>query len=163
MDLLPPTQLRPAMALQTLVLPSTLLLCFVSMLRERSIGDLDEKSLVRLYKQHAWALEAFQFIVSLVAIGLITGNTVAAFEARSLILDFASQEASAAMLRSALVRNAWLLLCAVFNLACISILDNWSLPTSLEDLTDPLFRMTRYSLTRRNTHVPIQFRFDWLT
>ena len=132
-----------AIGLQLLALPSTLILCFTSMLRERSIGDRDEKRLVRLYKQHAFVLELVQLFVTFMAFGFATGNTMAAFEARSLVIDYASEEVTRMIVRSALVRNAWLLGSAVCILACVNMLDSWSLPESVQDLTDPLFRLTR--------------------
>jgi hypothetical protein len=143
MDFLPTMHVHSAIGLQLLALPSTLILCFTSMLRERSIGDRDEKRLVRLYKQHAFVLELVQLLVTLMAFGFATGNTMAAFEARSLVIDYASEEVTRMVVKSALVRNAWLLGSAVCILACVNMLDSWSLPESMEDLTDPLFRLTR--------------------
>ena len=143
MELIPTMHLHPAIGLQLLALPSTFILCFTSMLRERSIGEQDEKRLVRLYKQHAFILELVQLFVTLMAFGFATGNTVAAFEARSLVIDHASEEVTRMIVKSALVRNAWLLGSAACILACVNMLDSWSLPESLEDLTDPLFRLTR--------------------
>jgi hypothetical protein len=143
MELLPTMHVHSAIGLQLLALPSTFILCFTSMLRERSIGEQDEKRLVRLYKQHAFILELVQLFVTLMAFGFATGNTVAAFEARSLVIDHASEEVTRMIVKSALVRNAWLLGSAACILACVNMLDSWSLPESLEDLTDPLFRLTR--------------------
>lgn len=143
MDLLPSTQLDAAIALQTLALPCTLILCIISMLRERSIGHHDEKRLVRLYKQHAFAFELVQYFVSLMACGFVVGNMVASFEARSLVIGFASEDVTAMIVRSALSRNVWLFGSALCTLACMSMLDSWSVPNSLQDLTDPLFRLTR--------------------
>jgi hypothetical protein len=143
MELLPTMHVHSAIGLQLLALPSTLILCFTSMLRERSIGERDEKRLVRLYKQHAFILELVQLFVTLMAFGFATGNTVAAFEARALVVDYASEEVTRMIVKSALVRNAWLFGSAVCILACVNMLDSWSLPESIEDLTDPLFRLTR--------------------
>lgn len=147
MDLTPPVELHHAMALQSLALPSTLTLCFTSMLRERAIGDGDEKRLIRLYKQHAFALELLQLFVILMAFGLITGNTVAALEARNMVIKYANEEITASIVRSALVRNLWLLISALCNLICVNMLDSWSLPQSVQDLTDPLLRLTREAIT----------------
>lgn len=143
MDTLLPMQLSSALLLQTLALPGTLILCFTSMLRERSIGDQDEKRLTRLYKQHAIVLETVQFLVTLMACGFITGNTAAAFEARSLVVGFAGEDVTAMIVRSALVRNIWLSVSAFCTLACMNMLDSWSFPQSFQDVTDPLFRLTR--------------------
>jgi hypothetical protein len=143
MEFLPTMHLHSAIGLQLLALPSTLILCFTSMLRERSIGDRDEKRLVRLYKQHAFVLELVQLAVTLMAFGFATGNTIAAFEARSLVIDHASEEVTRAIVKSALGRDAWLFGSAVCILACVNMLDSWSLPESTEDLIDPLFRLTR--------------------
>jgi len=68
---------------------------------------------------------------------------MAAFEARSRVIDFASEEVTRMIVKSALVRNAWLLGSAVCILACVDMLDSWRFPESIEDLTDPLFRLTR--------------------
>lgn len=146
MEILPPTQIHLALALQTLSIPSTLLLCLTSMLRERSIGSQDEKRLIQLYKQHTFALELVQLFVILLAFGLMAGNTVAAFEARALMMGFASEDVSAFILRSALLRNGWLLLSAILNLVAVNMLDSWSVPLSLREFTDPLFRLTRESI-----------------
>ncbi|KAM0714795.1 hypothetical protein Q7P37_009259 [Cladosporium fusiforme] len=143
MAIFQPDQLRLALTLQTLAIPSTLILCFTSMLRERSIGEQDEKRLVRLYKQHAFALELVQLFVILMAFGLITGNTVAAFEAHTLVMGFANEDVTAFIIRSAIVRDIWLLVSALLILACVNMLDSWSLPQSMQDLTDPLFRLSR--------------------
>lgn len=143
MDFLPPAQLYSAVAVQTLALPCTLILCITSMLRERSIHHHDEKRLVRLYKQHAFAFELFQFFVALIACGFVSGNTLAAIEARSLVIDFASEDVTSMIVRNAIRRNCWLVASAFGVLACMSMLDSWSLPESLQDLTDPLFRLTR--------------------
>ena len=143
MEFLPTMHVHSAIGLQLLALPSTLILCFTSMLRERSIGDRDEERLVRLYKQHAFVLELVQLFVTLMAFGFATGNTMAAFEARSLVIDYASEEVTRMIVKSALVRDVWLLGSAVCILACVNMLDSWSLPESMEDLTDPLFRLTR--------------------
>jgi hypothetical protein len=143
MDFLPSTQLDSAIALQTLALPMTLLLCITSMLRERSINQQDEKRLVRLYKQHAFMSELVQFFVALMSFGFVTGNTLAALEARSLVIGFASEDVTAMIVRSAISRNVWLVASAWCVLACVSMLDSWSLPDSLEDLTEPMFRLTR--------------------
>lgn len=147
MDLTPPVELHHVMALQSLALPSTLTLCFTSMLRERAIGDGDEKRLIRLYKQHAFALELLQLFVILMAFGLITGNTVAALEARNMVIKYANEEITASIVRSALVRNLWLVISALCNLICVNMLDSWSLPQSVQDLTDPLLRLTREAIT----------------
>lgn len=138
-----PMQLSSAISLQTLALPGTLALCIISMLRERSIGGQDEKRLVRLYKQHAVVLELAQFLVALMACGFIVGNTVAALEARSLVVGFASEDVTAMIVRTALVRNLWLSVSAFCTLTCMNMLDSWSLPRSFPDVTDPLFRLTR--------------------
>lgn len=143
MAFLPSAQLDSAIVLQTLALPCTLILCVTSMLREQSIGDQDEKRLVRLYKQHAFAFELVQFFVALMACGFVAGNTVAAIEARSLVIDFASEDVTSRIVRNAFARNIWLFGSALFILVCMSMLDSWSLPESLQDLTDPLFRLTR--------------------
>jgi hypothetical protein len=143
MEFLPTMHVHSAIGLQLLALPGTLILCFTSMLRERSIDYRDEKRLVRLYKQHAFVLELVQLFVTLMAFGFATGNTVAAFEARSLVIDHASEEVTRMIVKSALVRNAWLLGSAVCILACVNMVDSWSLPESIEDLTEPLFRLTR--------------------
>jgi hypothetical protein len=143
MEFLPPTQLDSAIALQTLALPMTLLLCITSMLRERSINQQDEKRLVRLYKQHAFMFELVQFFVALMACGFVAGNTIAALEARSLVIGFAGEDVTAMIVRSAISRNVWLAASAWCVLACVSMLDSWSLPGSLEDLTEPMFRLTR--------------------
>ena len=76
------TQIYPAVAVQTLALPFTLILCITSMLRERSIHYQDERRLVRLYKQHAFVFELVQLFVTLMACGFVAGNTFAAIEAR---------------------------------------------------------------------------------
>lgn len=143
MELPPSAQLYSAVAVQTLALPCTLVLCITSMLRERSIHHQDEKSLIRLYKQHAFAFELVQFFVTLMASGFVAGNTLAAIEARSLVIGFASEDVTSMIVRSAIERNFWLVVSAVGVLACMSMLDSWSLPESLQDLTDPLFRLTR--------------------
>jgi hypothetical protein len=132
MALLPPPHLQSAIALQILALPSTLLLCMTSMLRERSINHLDEKRLVRLYKQHAFAFELVQFSVALMACGFVAGNTVAALEA-----------GEEKIVRSAISRNCVLAGSAVGILVCMSVLDSWRIPGELRDVTDPLFRITR--------------------
>jgi hypothetical protein len=92
---------------------------------------------------HLHVLELVQLLVTLMAFGFATGNTMAAFEARALVIDYASEEVTRMIVKSALVRNAWLLGSAVCILACVNMLDSWSLPESMEDLTDPLFRLTR--------------------
>lgn len=143
MNTLLPMQLSSAIAMQTLALPVTLALCIISMLRERSIGDRDEKRLIRLYKQHAIVLEIVQFFVALTACGFIVGNTVAALEARSFVLGFASEDVTAMIVRNALVRKLWLSVSAFCTLTCMNMLDSWSLPRSFPDVTDPLFRLTR--------------------
>lgn len=143
MDFSPSAQLYSAVAVQTLALPCTLILCIASMLRERSIHHQDEKRLIRLYKQHAFAFELVQFFVTLMACGFVAGNTLAAIEARSLVIDFASEDVTSMIVRNAISRNFWLVVSAVSVLACMSILDSWSLPESFQDLTDPLFRLTR--------------------
>ena len=143
MEFPPSTHLESAIAMQTLALPCTLLLCITSMLRERSIGHQDEKRLVRLYKQHALILEVVQFFVALMACGFMSGNTVAAWETRTLVIDFASEDVTSAIVRYAIARNAWLSASALCVLACMSMLDSWSIPHSLRDLTDPLFPLTR--------------------
>lgn len=113
------------------------------MLRERSIHYQDERRLVRLYKQHAFVFELVQFFVTLMACGFVAGNTLAAVEARSLVINFASEDVTSMIVRSAIQRNCWLVASAFGILACMSMLDSWSLPESLQDLTDPLFRITR--------------------
>lgn len=143
MDFSPSAQIYSAVAVQTLALPCTLVLCIISMLRERSIHHEDERRLVRLYKQHAFALELVQFFVTLMACGFVAGNTLAAIEARSLVINFASEDVTSMIVRSALERNFWLVASALSVLACMSMLDSWSLPESWQDLTDPLFRLTR--------------------
>jgi hypothetical protein len=143
MDFLQSTQFDSAIALQTLALPMTLILCITSMLRERSISQQDEKRLVRLYKQHAFMFELVQFFVALMACGFVAGNTVAALEARALVIDFASEDVTATIVRSAISRNVWLVASAWCVLACVSMLDSWSLPGSLGELTEPMFRLTR--------------------
>ena len=132
-----------AIVIQTLALPCTLILCITSMLRERSISYQDEKRLVRLYKQHAFVFELVQFFVTLMACGFVAGNTVAAIEARSLVIDFASEEVTSRIVRSAIARNVWLVVSALCVLTCMSVIDSWRLPESLQDLTDSLFRLTR--------------------
>ena len=79
----------------------------------------------------------------MMACGFVAGNTLAAIEARSLVIDFASEDVTSMIVRSAIERNFWLVVSAVGVLACMSMLDSWSLPESLQDLTDPLFRLTR--------------------
>jgi hypothetical protein len=143
MEFSPSAQLYSAVAVQTLALPCTLVLCITSMLRERSIHYQDEKRLVRLYKQHAFAFEFVQFFVTMMACGFVAGNTLAAIEARSLVIDFASEDVTSMIVRSAIERNFWLVVSALSVLACMSMLDSWSLPESFQDLTDPLFRLTR--------------------
>jgi hypothetical protein len=143
MDFSPSAHVDIAIAIQTLALPCTLVLCIISMLRERSIGYQDEKRLVRLYKQHAFAIELVQFFVTLVACGFVAGNTVAANEARSLVINFAGEDITSKIVRSAIRRNVWLVASALCVLACMSVIDSWSLPESLQDMTDPLFRLTR--------------------
>lgn len=113
------------------------------MLRERSIHHEDERRLVRLYKQHAFVFELVQFFVTLMSCGFVAGNTLAAVEARSLVIGFASEDVTSMIVRSAIARNFWLVVSALGVLACMSMLDSWSLPESLQDLTDPLFRFTR--------------------
>jgi hypothetical protein len=143
MAFLPSAQLYTAVAVQTLALPCTLILCIISMLRERSIHHQDERRLVRLYKQHAFVFELVQFFVTLMACGFVAGNTLAAVEARSLVINFASEDVTSMIVRSAIERNFWLVVSALGVLACMSMLDSWSLPESWQDLTDPLFRLTR--------------------
>jgi hypothetical protein len=143
MDFLPSAQLYSAVTVQTLALPFTLVLCITSMLRERSIHHQDERRLVRLYKQHAFVFELVQFFVTLMACGFVAGNTFAAVEARSLVINFASEDVTSMIVRSAIARNLWLVVSALGVLACMSMLDSWSLPESMQDLTDPLFRLTR--------------------
>ena len=143
MEFSPYAQLYSAVAAQTLALPCTLILCITSMLRERSIHHQDEKRLERLYKQHAFAFEFIQFFVTMMACGFVAGNTLAAIEARSLVIDFASEDVTSTIVRSAIERNFWLVISALSVLACMSMLDSWSLPESFQDLTDPLFRLTR--------------------
>jgi hypothetical protein len=143
MDFLPSAQLYSAVTVQTLALPFTLVLCITSMLRERSIHHQDERRLVRLYKQHAFVFELVQFFVTLMACGFVAGNTFAAVEARSLVINFASEDVTSMIVRSAIARNLWLVVSALGVLACMSMLDSWSLPESMQDLADPLFRLTR--------------------
>ena len=143
MDFSPSAQLYSTVAVQALDLPFTLILCIISMLRERSIHHQDERRLVRLYKQHAFAFELVQFFVTLMACGFVAGNTLAAVEARSLVINFASEDVTSMIVRSAITRNFWLVVSAVGVLACMSMLDSWTLPESWQDLTDPLFRLTR--------------------
>lgn len=143
MELSPSAHLYSAVAMQTLAIPCTLILCITSMLRERAIHHQDEKRLVRLYKQHAFAFEFVQFFVTMIACGFVAGNTLAAIEARSLVINFASEDVTSMIVRSAIERNFWLVSSAFGVLACMSMLDSWSLPESLQDLTDPLFRLTR--------------------
>jgi len=143
MDFLPSAQLYSALAVQTLALPCTLILCITSMLRERSIHHQDERRLVRLYKQHAFMFELVQFFVTMMACGFMAGNTMAAIEARSLVIGFASEDVTSKIVRSAIGMNIWLVGSALGVLACMSMLDSWSLPESMQDLTDPLFRLTR--------------------
>jgi hypothetical protein len=161
MEFLPTMHVHSAIGLQLLALPGTLILCFTSMLRERSIDYRDEKRLVRLYKQHAFVLELVQLFVTLMAFGFATGNTVAAFEARSLVIDHASEEVTRMIVKSALVRNAWLLGSAVCILACVNMVDSWSLPESIEDLTEPLFRLTR-TLIGACKYIDPDFRYSLL-
>jgi hypothetical protein len=143
MDFLPSTQIYPAVAVQTLALPCTLILCITSMLRERFIHHQDERRLVRLYKQHACIFELVQISVALMAFGFVAGNTAAAIEARSLVIGLASEDVTSMIVRDAIKRNVWFAISAVGVLACMSMLDSWSLPESMQDLTDPLFRLTR--------------------
>lgn len=143
MDSSTSAQLYPAVALQTLALPCTLVLCITSMLRERSIHHQDERRLVRLYKQHACIFELVQVSVALMAFGFVAGNTAAAIEARSLVIGFASEDVTSMIVRDAIQRNVWFVVSALGVLACMSMLDSWSLPESMQDLTDPLFRLTR--------------------
>ena len=143
MDHLPYTQVDFAIVVQTLALPCTLVLCVTSMLRERFIGYQDDRRLIRVYKQHACAFEIIQFLVTLMTSGFVAGNTVAAIEARSLVIDFASEDVTSNIVRSAIKRNVWLVLSALCVLACMSMLDSWSLPETMQDLTDSLFRLTR--------------------
>ena len=114
MDFPPSAHIDSAIAVQTLALPWTLVLCITSMLHERSIGYQDEKRLVRLYKQHAFAFELIQYFVSLMACGFVAGNTVAAIEARSLVIGFASEDVTSRIVRSAITRNACLVVSAFF-------------------------------------------------
>lgn len=144
-----PMGLSSAVALQTLALPCTLILCITSMLHERSIGEKDEKRLIQLYKQHAVVLELIQSLLALMTGGFIAGNTIASLEARSLVIGFAGEDVTAMIVRSALVRNSWLLISAFWTLAAVSMLDSWSLPRSIGDMTDPLFRLTRELLAAR--------------
>lgn len=143
MDSLPSAHIYPAVAVQTLALPCTLVLCITSMLRERSIHHQDERRLVRLYKQHACIFELVQISVALMAFGFVAGNTAAAIEARSLVIAFASEDVTSMIVRDAIKRNVWFVVSAVGVLACMSMLDSLSLPESMQDLTDPLFRLTR--------------------
>jgi hypothetical protein len=143
MDFSPSAHVDFAIAVQTLALPWTLVLCIISMLRERSIGYQDEKRLVRLYKQHAFAFELTQYFVSLIACGFVAGNTAAAIEARSLVIGFASEDVTSKIVRSAIARNVCLVVSAFCVLVCMSVIDSWSLPEAWQDLTDPLFRLSR--------------------
>jgi hypothetical protein len=113
------------------------------MLRERCIHHQDERRLVRLYKQHACIFELVQISVALMAFGFVAGNTAAAIEARSLVIGFASEDVTSMIVRDAIKGNIWFVLSAFGVLACMSMLDSWSLPESMQDLTEPLFRLTR--------------------